>query len=79
MIEIHINNHLYLFEEEKYQTKKYNYIKAETIAFLLNKNINYQQAELYATYYSEMKNNHCNYNQSIINKLKSYGLLYGSN
>ena len=74
MIEIHINNHLYLFEEEKYQTKKYNYIKAETMAFLLNKNINYQQAELYATYYSEMKNNNCNYNQSIINKLKSYGL-----
>ena len=41
MIEIHINNNLYLIEEEKYQTKKYNYTKAETMVFLLNKNISY--------------------------------------
>jgi len=74
MIEIHINNNLYLMEEDKYKTKKYNYTKAETMAFLLNKKIQYNIADLYSTYYTEMNINQCIYTQSITDKLNSFGL-----
>ena len=74
MIEIHINNHLYLLEEDKYKNKKYNYTKAETMVFLLNKKIHYNIADLYSTYYTEMKINQCIYTQSITNKINSFGI-----
>lgn len=75
MIEIHIGDNVYLFNEPRYQTRKYSYTKYKSMAELLNKNIPLETADLYSSYYSEMKINHCQYDKSIENKLKSFGLL----
>ena len=43
------------------------------MAFLLNKKIQYNIADLYSTYYTEMNINQCIYTKSITHKLNSFG------
>jgi hypothetical protein len=74
MIEIHLGDTIYMFDEPRYQTRKYSYTKYNAYAYLLNKNLDDTIANNYSTYYAEVKINHCVYDTTIMNKLKSFGL-----
>jgi hypothetical protein len=73
MIEIHLGDNIYMFEEPRYQTRSYSYAKYKAYAHLLNKNLDDTIANNYSTYYAEVIINHCIYDDSIMNKLKSFG------